>query len=97
MEGIKHNYRIKIDHGKDRSPWRATLVMSSLPAYQLPNSMKSQGVKLLCSLESVLDRGDLKLKNRHWYALFLSPILVDSCYLNKSQVQHWPAVLPRRI
>jgi hypothetical protein len=67
VEGIKHNYRIKIDHGKDRSPWRATLVMSSLPAYQLPNSMKSKGVKVLCSLESVLDRADLKLKNRHWY------------------------------
>jgi len=67
VEGIKHPYRIKIDYGKERSPWRATLVMSSIPAYQLPKSMKSQNVKPLCSLESVLDRGDLKLKNRHWY------------------------------
>lgn len=68
-EGIKHHYRLKIDYSRFASPWRATLVMSSLPAYQLPKSMKSHGVKPLCSVESILDRGDMKLKNRHWYNL----------------------------
>jgi hypothetical protein len=44
--------------------------MSSLPAYQLPKSMKGHGVTPLCSVESVLNHEDMKLKNRHWYVPF---------------------------
>jgi hypothetical protein len=66
MEGIKHQYRLKIDLGKERVPWKTQIVMSSLPATQLPQSMKRDGVKPVCIVESVLSNEDMKLKNRHW-------------------------------
>ena len=103
-EGIKHQYRIKIDYSKYASPWRATLVMSSLPAYQLPRSMKGHGVTPLCSVESTLDRADMKLKNRHWYVPFFDTkrpgvLSLFPCFLlpKQSQVQLGSKVLPRRI
>jgi Tfp pilus assembly protein PilW len=40
--------------------------MSSLPAVQLPRSMKRGGVKTVCAVESVISDSDMKLKNRHW-------------------------------
>jgi len=40
--------------------------MSSLPAAQLPRSMKRGGVKAVCAIESVISDSDMKLKNRHW-------------------------------
>ena len=66
-EGIKHRYRLKLDLGDERVPWKTQIVMSSLPANQLPKSMKREGAKPVCIVESVLGNTDMKLKNRHWY------------------------------
>ncbi len=66
LEGIKHRYRLKMDFGKENTPWRIQLVMSSLPSIQLPKSMRGDGVRPICALESILGGGDIKLKNRHW-------------------------------
>ena len=65
-EGIKNQYRIKFDSGKERLPWKTHIVMSSLPADQLPRSMRHEGVKPVCQVESAIDEGSMKLKNRHW-------------------------------
>jgi len=46
-EGVKHHYRLKIDLGKEQIPWKTQIVMSTLPASQLPRSMKHTGVKTL--------------------------------------------------
>jgi len=43
--------------------------MSTLPPEQLPRSLKHNGAKTICALESVLSGVDMKLKNRHWYNL----------------------------
>jgi hypothetical protein len=90
MQGIKHRYRLKIDLGKERVPWKTQIVMSKLPATQLPISMKRDGVKTVCTVESVLSDGDMKLKNRHWF--------VPSTYAQKGaltvQVQLWSSVSP---
>jgi len=43
------------------------VVMSTVPSEHLPRSMKHDGAKTLCDVESVLNDVDMKLKNRHWY------------------------------
>lgn len=43
------------------------VVSSALPVSQLPTSMRMEGVKPVCGVESVLNERDMKLKNRHWY------------------------------
>jgi hypothetical protein len=40
--------------------------MSTLPALQLPRSLKREGVKSVCHIEATIDHRDMKLKNRHW-------------------------------
>jgi hypothetical protein len=41
--------------------------MSTLPAAELPRSLKKEGAKSVCAVESVLSHRDMKKKNRHWY------------------------------
>jgi hypothetical protein len=43
------------------------MVMSSLPVSELPRSLKKEGAKSVCAVESVLSYRDMKKKNRHWY------------------------------
>lgn len=64
--GVSRRYRLKLDLGKERIPWRTQIVKCALPAVQLPRSMKDPSVKPVCVVESVIDHADLKLKNRHW-------------------------------
>ncbi|KAH0173608.1 hypothetical protein KCU67_g1193, partial [Aureobasidium melanogenum] len=66
-KGISEPYRMKINVGQETVPWRTQVVMCSLPAAQLPKSIKHHSVKSVCHIESVLDPLDMKLKNRHWY------------------------------
>jgi hypothetical protein len=44
------------------------MVMSTLPAAELPRSLKKEGAKSVCAVESVLSHRDMKKKNRHWYS-----------------------------
>lgn len=53
--------------GQEQMPWATQVVMSSLPANQLPRSLKRDGARAVCAVESLLKSQDLKLKNRHWY------------------------------
>ena len=41
--------------------------MSTLPVAELPRSLKKEGAKSVCAVESVLSHRDMKKKNRHWY------------------------------
>lgn len=41
--------------------------MSTLPAKQLPRSLKQKGVTEVCRLEALLEREDMKRKNSRWY------------------------------
>lgn len=43
--------------------------MSTLPPGQLPKSLKHEGVKQVCTVETVLDSGDMRRKNNKWYHL----------------------------
>jgi ABC-type xylose transport system substrate-binding protein len=67
--------------------------MSSLPAIQLPRSMKRAGVKTVCAVESVILDSDMKLKNRHWYVTFTNREIT----LLTAQVQHRSAISPRGV
>ncbi len=68
-EGSKHRYRIKLAMGKETDPWKTSIVMSTLPANQLPRSLQHDGTKPVCAVETVLSPSDMKRKNRHWYNL----------------------------
>ncbi|KAK3117675.1 hypothetical protein LTR53_000703 [Teratosphaeriaceae sp. CCFEE 6253] len=67
--GISERYRYKIEMGKESEPWRTHIVMSTLPPAQLPRSLNREGVKEVCSIETVLKTSDMKRKNSHWYNL----------------------------
>jgi len=43
--------------------------MSTLPPSHLPKSLKDEGVKAVCTVETVLDQCDMKRKNEKWYHL----------------------------
>ena len=66
-DGIKHHYKLKLDPIKVNLPWKARMVMSTLPASELPQSLKKEGSRPVCAVESILSEGDMKKKNRHWY------------------------------
>lgn len=55
--------------GQEDNPWKTRIVMSKLPANQLPSSMRGEGASEVCAVEVVLNHGDMKRKNRHWYNL----------------------------
>jgi len=65
--GVSERYCIKIAMGREMEPWRTHIVQSSLPAHQLPRSMRHGGASIVCSIETVLHARDMKRKNRHWY------------------------------
>lgn len=66
-DGVKHPFKRKLNLGQENMPWSTQVVMSSLPANQLPRSLKKDGARAVCAVESILKQQDLKLKNRHWY------------------------------
>lgn len=66
-DGVKHPFKRKLNLGQENMPWSTQVVMSSLPASQLPRSLKKDGARAVCAVESILKQQDLKLKNRHWY------------------------------
>jgi hypothetical protein len=45
------------------------MVMSTLPVSELPRSIKKEGSRAVCAVESLLSDRDMKKKNRHWYNL----------------------------
>lgn len=65
--GVTKPYKMKIRPGDESKTWKTQVVMSLAPSEQLPRSMKQDGAKLLCDVESVLNDVEMKLKNRHWY------------------------------
>lgn len=67
--GVSQKYRLKLDMGKEREPWKTRIVMSTLPANQLPSSLKSDQAREVCAVEAMLNPRDMKRKNRHWYNL----------------------------
>ena len=67
--GASQNYRLKLDMGKEREPWRTRIVMSTLPPDRLPSSLKRDGAREVCGVETMLNPRDMKRKNRHWYSL----------------------------
>ncbi|KAK5734826.1 hypothetical protein LTR17_008596 [Elasticomyces elasticus] len=68
-QGINQRFRNKIALGRERDPWRTAIVSSSLPTNQLPQSLRHEGVKQVCTIETVLDTHDMKRKNNKWYHL----------------------------
>ncbi|KAK5125632.1 hypothetical protein LTR85_011906 [Meristemomyces frigidus] len=66
-DGINQRFRYKIPLGHERDPWRTKIVMSTLSPGQLPKSTKHDGVKQVCTVETVLDTGDMRRKNHKWY------------------------------
>ncbi|KAK4957516.1 hypothetical protein LTR10_005481 [Elasticomyces elasticus] len=69
QRGVNHRFQKKIDLGRERDPWRAAIVSSSLPTNQLPRSLRYEGVKQVCTIETILDTQDMKRKNNKWYHL----------------------------
>ncbi|KAK4902200.1 hypothetical protein LTR27_001103 [Elasticomyces elasticus] len=69
QKGINHRFQKKIDLGRERDPWRTAIVSSSLPTNQLPRSLRYEGVKQVCTIETILDTQDMKRKNNKWYHL----------------------------
>lgn len=65
-DGVAHPYSLKFDRGVEDFPWSTHIVMSSLPADQLPRILKHRGVKPLCVLESCIDHRALTIENPHW-------------------------------
>ncbi|KAK5175057.1 uncharacterized protein LTR77_000194 [Saxophila tyrrhenica] len=65
--GASQSYRLKLDMGKEREPWRARIVMSTLPPDRLPSSLKRDGAREVAGIETILNPKDMKRKNRHWY------------------------------
>ncbi|KAF2223070.1 hypothetical protein BDZ85DRAFT_121257 [Elsinoe ampelina] len=63
-EGIKRPYNATITHGAQHAPRRAQIVMSSLPAHQLPRALSRTGWTDVATVVYQLTDNDLKLKNR---------------------------------
>lgn len=75
--GVSRHYRLKLELGKVKEPWRGQVVMSTLPAEQLPRSLKQRGVLDVCRLEVALQREDLRRRNHRWYNLSREYWLAD--------------------
>lgn len=48
-------------------PWNTRIVMSHMPANQLPTTLRQDGAREICAVETTLNPRDMKRKNRHWY------------------------------
>ncbi|KAJ5698126.1 hypothetical protein N7462_000131 [Penicillium macrosclerotiorum] len=67
ITGLKKQFQLKMDPGKENEPWKVSIVMSALAADKLPQNMNHIGVQRVCDLDIVTEGVDRKLKNRHWY------------------------------
>lgn len=65
--GVEQSYQKKIGLHKEREPWKARLVMSTLPSHQLPRSLKQKGARQICTLEARLHKDDMQRKNHHFW------------------------------
>jgi len=65
--GVTKPYKMKIKPGDEWKTWKTQVVMSMLSKEQLPRSLKHDGAKVLCEVESVLNDVEMKPKNQHWY------------------------------
>lgn len=65
-EGVKQHYSLKVPLGKENQPWVTQVVMSTLPAAELPSSLNQPGASRLCKVESILP-ADMKVKSRRWF------------------------------
>ena len=65
-EGVRQKYRMKLATGQEKNTHVVNIVMSTLPANQLPRSMKHPGAKSVCDIEFELSAADMKTKRR-WY------------------------------
>lgn len=75
--GVTRHYRLKLEVDRENEPWRCQIVMSTLPAKQLPRSLKQKGAVEVCQLEASLKREDMKRKNSRWYNLSREYWLAD--------------------
>jgi hypothetical protein len=66
-DGVAKPFKRKLDPGQERMPWSCQILMSTNPATQLPQSLRGQGAKAVCAVQSLMNDKDMKLKNRHWY------------------------------
>lgn len=67
--GVSHHYRFKIPMGKELEPFKTYIVMSTLPAGQLPTSMRHGVAQEVCAVTTVLSPKDMRRKNASWYNL----------------------------
>ncbi|PGH23948.1 hypothetical protein AJ80_02010 [Polytolypa hystricis UAMH7299] len=65
--GLSRPFGIKVEPGQINDPWKVHVVMSTLPARELPQSMTHDGAKSVCILSVYTEGVEKKLKNRHWY------------------------------
>lgn len=68
-KGARKNFRMRLPMNKETELWKTSIVMSPLPAPELPQSLRQGGARHVCDLEFSLHPKDLKRKNRHWYDL----------------------------
>lgn len=68
INGVSKPFRTNLNPNNRSSPWKASIVMSVLPVERLPRSLKQDGAKLVCEVESTLPGIEMKTKNRHWYS-----------------------------
>ena len=66
-EGISRRFRHKITLGQEKKPWHTKVVMSSMHPNHLPHIAKHEGVRQVCTVETVLDLCDMEYKNDKWY------------------------------
>ena len=85
--GQRQNYRLKLPMGKERDPWKTRIVMSPLPANQLPSSTRRDGAKEVCAIETVLDPQDMK-REYCGKIRYLHPSGAD-CGLPLGKNRHW--------
>lgn len=65
--GVSQHYSFKIPMGEELKPFKTHIVMSTLPAAQLPTSMRRGGAREVCAVTTVLTNRDMQRKNSRWY------------------------------
>lgn len=60
---------MKFAVGKEHRAWNAHIVMSTLPAEQLPRSMLGPGAREVCVVEAKLSDRHMERKNKHFWNL----------------------------
>ncbi|PWY96746.1 hypothetical protein BO94DRAFT_453098 [Aspergillus sclerotioniger CBS 115572] len=65
--GVSKQFQRKVYPRDITEPWKAQIVMSTLPKQKLPHSMSHTGAKLVCNLEVDMTSVDKQPRNIHWY------------------------------